>query len=120
VGFMSISMTAKKKFRSPKIQCNNCKDIIFSRYPGEYVICKCRSKSNETEQQIYTKLMEYIPETMANDTEYGKQESTEGHLIRCALASVLNKGIMIDATEDYMRSSGSYTVIEEGNINNED
>lgn len=30
-----------KKFNPSKIQCNNCKDIIQSSYPGEWVACKC-------------------------------------------------------------------------------
>ena len=25
----------------PKIQCNNCKDIIQSQYSGDWVACKC-------------------------------------------------------------------------------
>jgi len=28
-------------FEPVKLRCNNCADIISSRYPGEYVTCKC-------------------------------------------------------------------------------
>ncbi len=29
------------EFNPPKIQCNNCKEVIQSSYPGEFVACKC-------------------------------------------------------------------------------
>ena len=30
-----------KKFNPSCIQCNNCKDIIQSSFPGDWVACKC-------------------------------------------------------------------------------
>ena len=32
---------AKKSFTGTPVGCNKCKDVIFSRYDGEYVTCKC-------------------------------------------------------------------------------
>ena len=33
------------KFEPEPLQCRKCKDIIWSRYEGEFVSCKCRAIS---------------------------------------------------------------------------
>lgn len=32
---------SNKKFNPSKIQCLSCLEIIFSKYPGQWVACKC-------------------------------------------------------------------------------
>lgn len=40
-------------FEPIKYRCNLCKDIIYSRYPGQYITCECGSLSvDQTEFYI--------------------------------------------------------------------
>lgn len=99
-----------KQFKSPKIKCLNCKQIIYSKYSGEYVVCSCRIKANELESAIMATIEAYLPELFE-----GQNVSKTSHLLRCALSKHLNKGIMLDATPDYYRTSGEYELVEQGN-----
>lgn len=38
-----IQMTRDDKFVPAKYQCPDCRDIIFSRSPGEFVRCSCEA-----------------------------------------------------------------------------
>lgn len=33
------------EFNPPKVTCSKCEDTIYSKYPGEFVTCKCGSIS---------------------------------------------------------------------------
>ena len=41
-------------FTSRKIECRLCHDVIFSRYSGEFVTCKCGSISIDSTEH-YTR-----------------------------------------------------------------
>lgn len=51
----------KKVFLPHKYKCKNCKDIIFSSYPGEFVWCKCHNNAVD-ETEYYTRLIGNINE----------------------------------------------------------
>lgn len=36
-------MNLKNIWNPPKYKCRKCEDIIWSKYPGEFVMCKCEA-----------------------------------------------------------------------------
>ena len=98
------------KFKSPKIQCNNCKEIISSTFEGHYVICKCNLESSKQMHMAYIDI-----KPLLQNQSQGRFESSDEHKLRCILHKYFGTGIMIDATMHYMRTAGDYTLIEEGN-----
>lgn len=47
--------TTKKPFNPAKMQCVKCKDIIWSKHPGEWVQCKC-GKSYVDQTRYYMRV----------------------------------------------------------------
>ena len=50
------NITQFKTFNPTKYECNNCEDVIYSRYEGEFVTCKCGSISVD-QTFYYTRLI---------------------------------------------------------------
>lgn len=55
-------------FKPNKYQCPNCKDIIWSKYPGEYVTCSC-SKLAVDQTEFYTRLIGTFVEPYKEDKD---------------------------------------------------
>jgi hypothetical protein len=94
----------------PKIQCNNCKDIISSSYEGEFVTCECYYTSKQHINRIYQEILnesadgQYVE---IADPETGFVEQTDdGHRLCCDLSAELGTGIYIDSTSSYSRYGG--------------
>lgn len=95
----------------PKIQCNNCKDIIQSSYSGEFVKCKCAVESDKKIKKLYEKEIKNNPgkyrELEPSPIGTYFPETNEGHKLRCDLAKEHGTGIFIDSTNHYSRYGGA-------------
>lgn len=112
-----ITMTKKAKWKSPKIKCNNCKDIIWSKYDGEFTVCKCYSENSQLVYGIMSTIDSKIPNVLYHKANnFGMKITTElGDAVLEALRKhIPNKGIFIDATPYYTRSAGLYSVVSQG------
>jgi hypothetical protein len=49
-----VSAEFKGAFKGDKYMCVKCKDIIYSRYQGEFVTCKCGAISVD-QTRFYTR-----------------------------------------------------------------
>ncbi len=88
-------------FEPTKFKCKNCQDIIWSRYSGEFRVCKCwietHEKVHQVTEKILNKLDAYI-EVAFDDLQ---------HCISCILMDEFGYGIAVDQTEHYIRQMGS-------------
>lgn len=109
-------------FKPPKIQCNNCKDIIFSKYSGEFVTCKCGVESDNLINETFEKIKNAVRETFLGEWVESNPDrkwfmvNDIGHYVKCELTERLDTGVSIDSTPYYTRILGSqdYTVIDPG------
>lgn len=86
----------------PKIQCNNCRDIIQSSYSGEWVACSCFLATSQVVDNLFISI-------------YGSgkgMSDSDIHLAKCGLTEQYGKGVYIDSTDYYTRIGGrGYTDI---------
>ena len=47
-----------KEFKPPKIKCLNCQEVIYSKYPGQWVCCPCY-ENKEDNKGCYIDSTEY-------------------------------------------------------------
>ena len=106
-------MSKKKPFKSPKIKCNNCKDVIFSSYPGEWVCCKCWKESTELRDNLMNELQSittrnFKKEELIGNTSITVNTPLGNKVFDIILKYIPNNGIFINADEYMFRTSGSY------------
>ena len=89
----------KDTFVSPKIQCNTCNDIIYSRYPGDFATCKCFRSSEEKVNEKLTAILARYPHL--------EEDHSKKHEIGCKLADKYSTGVFLDATRGYYRIGGA-------------
>lgn len=107
----------KNKFVSPRLQCLNCKDIIWSHYEGHFNTCRCWEEATTKQREMFKKITKLIPDL---EYEYTGRWSKDPLILPTDIGSsiksivceyIVNKGIMIDAKNHYMRTSGKYELL---------
>jgi hypothetical protein len=107
----------QSKFKPIKIKCKNCKDIIWSKFDGDFTVCKCWEESSNKQNTMLIQLSEIIPGLTES---YNGLVSKKPIMLPTKLGSevisiireyVPNKGIMIDQTSTYYRTAGAYIVV---------